>query len=154
VLPAFVYGPFAPSHVISDISSLSTNGWIYQLLSGTYPGNLGQRAVDIRDVARSAVLSLSANERKPGEQRRIILYGGSFTWEEAVRHIAHVRPDLKSRLVDGGNAAVPEEDLRPRARFDTSKAKDVLGLPKFIDWKQMVEDTVDSILTREGSWAI
>ncbi|KAF8528742.1 hypothetical protein JB92DRAFT_2805139 [Gautieria morchelliformis] len=154
LLPAYVYGPFAPSLVISNISSLSTNAEIYQLLSGASPDSSTQHAVDIRDIARSAVLSLSAKERKPGEKRRIILHSGTFTWKEAVRHIAKVRPGLKSRLADGGNVVVSEEDLKPAARFDTSKAKDVLGLPTFIDWKHTLEDTVDSILAREGSWAI
>jgi len=156
ILPPFIFGPLPRALVVSDPTSLSTDGYLYQLLAqpvATYPAVSARHAVDIRDVATAAVLSLSATKKHPGEQRRIILHDGSFnfTWTEVVRHLAHARPELKSRLVDGGEPAAGRETAKPVATLDTSKAREVLGLSTFIDWKQSVTDAVDSILQRESA---
>jgi hypothetical protein len=90
--------------------------------------------------------------RHPGERRRILLHGGSFTWTDAVVHLARVRPELKSRLVDGGNPSADQGDAKAVARFDTTAAKELLGNESFIGWQRMVEDTLDSIVQRELTW--
>jgi nucleoside-diphosphate-sugar epimerase len=106
--------------------------------------------VDVRDVARAAVLSLKTQPPQPGERRRILLWGGTFTWKQAVKHIAAAKPELKARLVDRGEPSAEQE--AQAAGVDTSKAGEVLGLNEFIGWKQTVEDTVDSLLKREPTW--
>ncbi|KAF8531210.1 hypothetical protein JB92DRAFT_3080995 [Gautieria morchelliformis] len=154
LLPPFVYGPLAPAQIITNpASSLSTNIWIYMLLSGKmadYPRAVSPRCVDVRDVARAAVLSFSCPAAPHGVRKRILLWGGSFTWSHAVEYIALVRPELKHRLVDGGEPATV--DVAPSANIDTTEARTLLGLQSFIGWKRTVEDTVDSLLARENTW--
>lgn len=123
------------------------------LLSGpnaAYPPAVEPQYVDVRDVARAAVLSFSSWSALPGVKRRFLLQGGSFTWKQAVKHIAAVRPDLHGRLLDHGDPGQVEE--APAAKIDTSKARNILGLTEFIGWQKTVEDTVDSLLDREGAW--
>ncbi|KAF8527016.1 NAD(P)-binding protein [Hysterangium stoloniferum] len=150
LLPVFLYGPPSPYHVVTGMdNSLSTDINIYKLLSGKnsqYPVGTLPQYVDVRDVAQSVVLTLSTTPA-PGQQRRILLCAGSFSWKQAVRHIAAVRPGLKSRLIDGGE---PEGNLEvSAATLDTSKAAEVLGITKYIGWEKMLEDTVDSLLKLE-----
>jgi len=154
LLPPYIYGPLAPAQVVTvPQTTLSTNRHIYSLIrrpTPAYPPALAPLTVDVRDVARAAVLALEAKLPHAGEQRRILLWGSSFTWKQAVQHLASVRPELKGRLVDGGEPEMEEE--QPTARLDNSQAKELLGLNEFIGWKQTVEDTVDTILKREHTW--
>jgi hypothetical protein len=80
------------------------------LLSGKtpdYPRAVSPQCVDVRDVARVAVLSLScpAVPHAHGARKRIFLWGGFFKWSQTVECIASVGPELKHRLVDGGEPA-------------------------------------------------
>lgn len=110
-------------------------------------------AVDVRDVAKIAVRTLSTSSmHPPGERRRLLLHGGSFTWTDVVTHLARARPELRSRLVEGGNPSVDQGDAKSFASFDTTAAKELLGEESFICWQQMVEDAMDSILQKEATW--
>ena len=144
---------------MSDPSGLSTNRWLYQLIArptATYAALISPHAVDVRDVATAAVRALSAPAQHPGEgrrRRRVLLHGGSFTWTDAVRHLAHVRQELKGRLVEGGDPSVDQGDATSVARLDITVAKEDLGMESFIDWHQTVEDAMDSMIQREDAWA-
>ncbi|KIJ25566.1 hypothetical protein M422DRAFT_273469 [Sphaerobolus stellatus SS14] len=90
--------------------------------------------VDVRDVASAIGLSLSAAPPKPNskEHRRIALSGGVLDW-----------------TVDKGDGP----DLgREGAVVNTTKAREILRLEKFIPWERMVVDAASSVL--ENEWKI
>ncbi|KAF8578920.1 NAD(P)-binding protein [Ramaria rubella] len=152
LLPPLVYGPISPAQVIEGPGNLSSNEFLYSMFApsgASYHAKLFPHFVDVRDVARACVLSLQAKPALAGQRRRILLCGGSFSWTQAAKHIADVRPELKSRLVENGVIVVEE---LPAATLDVSMAKDVLGITEFIGWKRMVEDAVDSMLKKEVLW--
>ncbi|KAF8583083.1 NAD(P)-binding protein [Ramaria rubella] len=152
LLPPFVYGPISPAQVIEGPGNLSSNGFLYSMFApngASYHAKLFPHFVDVRDVARACVLSLQAKPALAGQRRRILLWGGSFSWTQAAKHIADVRPELKSRMVDHG--AIIVEEL-PAAALNVGMAKDVIGITEFIGWKRTVEDAVDSMLKKEVLW--
>ncbi|KAF8582158.1 NAD(P)-binding protein, partial [Ramaria rubella] len=154
LLPPFIFGPISQGQVILSPSlDLSTNRFIYLLISGenaAYPPKMAPQCVDVRDVARACVLSLNTKPAVVGERRRILLSGGSFSWKQAAKHIAAVKPELKGRLVDRGEAAMEEV---PAAVIDINEARETLGLMEFIPWERSIEDAVDSLLHRERMWS-
>ncbi|KAF8484403.1 hypothetical protein JB92DRAFT_3131509 [Gautieria morchelliformis] len=163
VLPPLIFGPSAPGQVIAGPHhGLSTNRFIYGLIAGAaaaYPPEsiaMTPHFVDVRDVATACVRALQAPPAPPGEKRRVLVCGGAFTWAQAVRHIAKVRPSLVARLVPvrGGGGGGGDEDATPCARIDTGVAREVLGMREFIGWEQAVADAVDSLLEREKGWGV
>lgn len=104
--------------------------------------------VDVRDVARAHVLALKASPATEVGRKRIAVVGPGFSWKDAVEHLMVARPEVKSRLPDASEA-----QTMIVASTDTSRARDVLGLDTYIDWKKTVEDTLDTLLAVEKSWA-
>jgi len=102
----------------------------------------------VRDAARAHILALRSPPTKEVGKKRLLIAGPNFTWKDAVEHLAVVRPELKPRL-----PYTSEAKTTPLATLDTSRAKIVLGLDTYIDWKKTVEDTADSIVEVEKSWA-
>ncbi|ETW81018.1 hypothetical protein HETIRDRAFT_440578 [Heterobasidion irregulare TC 32-1] len=149
--PPLLYGPFAPSFSAPepDRGALSTNAYIYGLLSptGAYPRLPGY--ADVRDVARAHVKALSAGPSS--SRKRILISGEWFNWGEAVKYLLEVHPELKGRIVDPENA--------PKAVtgwiVDLTQSEQVLGLGKeqLTPWKKTVLDAVDALLKLEKEWA-
>lgn len=79
-----------------------------------------------------------------------MLCGGSFTWEDAVKHLATARPALAHRL-----PKLPEvETVYPKiASLDCGPAKKVLKM-EFVEWKEVLETTIDALVQQEKSWGI
>lgn len=109
------------------------------------PPNAVPIFVDVRDVGRAHAVAVSA-PNAPG--KRISVYGGSFTWEDAVEHLRRVRPGLKDVLPPPPT----KEERRPIATMDNTLAHEVLGIEQFIDWKKSIEDTVDDLLAKTKAW--
>ncbi|KIJ41091.1 hypothetical protein M422DRAFT_172737, partial [Sphaerobolus stellatus SS14] len=155
LLPTTVYGPLAPTHVVKDPSTmLSTNAWIYALLSGPsgfYPPLPHPFSVDARDVAIATVRALKAPPSN-GEQRRILLNGGTISLRQAVQHLGKSRPELRSRLLENGEPFYIEENTFDVAKVDLSMAERVLGMTSFIPLQKTIEDTADSLVEKERMW--
>jgi hypothetical protein len=70
---------------------------------------------------------------------------------QAVEELLATRPELKDRLAPLNTAKPPPG---PMASFDTTVAKQNLGLHEFVSWKQTLSDTADSLLALEKRWCL
>ncbi|KAK7692305.1 hypothetical protein QCA50_003930 [Cerrena zonata] len=149
VNPPFFYGPYAPSYRNDDASkgSLSTNGFIYSLLTPNGTGAPGPYAIDVRDVAKALILGLKAPPTSQVGRKRIILSSACISAKDVVELIASERPELKGRLSKAAFDAPPA----PKSALDLSRAKEVLGL-EFRDWKETILAAVDDLIKFEGIW--
>lgn len=68
---------------------------------------------------------------------------------QAAEELRKARPELTDRLVPLNIAKPPPG---PIASLDVTVAKQKLGLPSFITWKQTLLDAVDSLLALEEKW--
>lgn len=128
-------------------SALSTNHILYDLLRRNGPLRPNPSSVDVRDVARALVLSLTAPPTSQVGRKRILMSGEWFVPAEAVAYVAEMRPELKGRL----NEAWKKEVTSPKNNIDNSRAKEVLGL-ELTDWRKTVLDGVDSLVALETKW--
>ncbi|KIJ37535.1 hypothetical protein M422DRAFT_259893 [Sphaerobolus stellatus SS14] len=151
LLGAYILGPIAEDQVLKDLATLSSNFWIYQLIGGqraAYPDlDKSPQFIDVRDVARAIVLSLSAAPRRSGKHPLILLSNEVLDWTAAAKEVAKISPQVKARTVDRGAVTG-----RRGAVIDTTRANEILGLDKFIPWEEMVVNGVTSIL--ENEWKI
>lgn len=149
VNPPFFLGPMAPEWNASEpsISTLSTNYILYDLLRRNGPLRPHPSSVDVRDVARALVLSLTAPPTAQVGHKRILMSGEWFVPAEAVAYVAEARPELKGRLSE----AWKKEVTTPTNNIDNSRAKEVLGL-ELTDWRKTVLDGVDSLIALETKW--
>lgn len=129
---------------------------LYTLLHGKMPqAQLRPLFCDVRDVALAHVraLILTTTEtrvsQKQQQQRRFLVSGGYFTFEEAVAYLASTRPELSSRLPTSPIKLSVSSLPGPVCRFDTEPAERYLGI-KFRDWKESVDDTIASLLAMES----
>ena len=155
MLPPFVYGP--PILPLSK-SNLGTVGFIYGLIAGEaerpLPYQIPPFHVDVRDIARAHVRALELPPSAAGadreEKRFLVSSPDVMTWDVAARHLYEARPALRDRLPAFDKAA---ELPGPLSKNDTARAKKVLGITEYIDWRKTLEDTVDSLLEAEKTWA-
>lgn len=140
----------------SELTNYSTLRYFYNAVLGpqgdapppklTTPQFPSAITVDVRDAARAHVLALSAPPTATVGRKRLLVAGPPLMWKGAVEHLAVARPDVKHRLAD-----VSEAGETKVARVDVSRAREVLGLETYIDWKKTVEDMVDSVLAAESA---
>lgn len=158
VNPPFFYGPFAPgwSNPNGSLAALSTNAHVYNLIhtddiATDLPLPIGRPGhVDVRDVARAVVLSLTAPKTSQVGRKRLIMAGDEwFNWKEAGEYIAEVRPDLKGRI----NVKTQTEDAATpvKSAVSNQRAKEVLGM-EMTDWKKTLVDAVDDLVKLEKEW--
>jgi nucleoside-diphosphate-sugar epimerase len=147
VLPGYVFGPWAetyPRPITKD--NLGTNAVVYGVMSGPSSQFL-PFVVDVRDVAKTHVLSLEL-PRNPGAlERRYIAVAGNISVREAVDHLRISHPDLKLPPTDQYG-----EMPGPSAIFDTSDTIADLKFGKFREPKQVFDDTVDALLEVQKTW--
>lgn len=74
--------------------------------------------------------------------------GPIFLWKDAVELLYETRPAYRDRLSDASEAI--KTDV---ARADNSRAKEVLGLTEFTDWRDTVQDTADALMEIMKGWA-
>ena len=155
--PPFIYGPFAQTFEAAkgNTGALSTAGIFYRNVIPPNGKNTKLDAVqspfpipvDVRDVERAHILALRSAPT-PGKHKRILVAGPPFTWKQAVEHLAVTRPELKNRLPD-----TSEAEVQTVATVDVSRARELLGLDEYTDWRKTVEDTADSLIALEKRWA-
>lgn len=107
--------------------------------------------IDVRDVAKAHILALTSplTSASPGIGRKRILVGGpNWFWKDAVELLSETRPQYREKLSDASDAV--RTDV---ATIDNSRAKEVLGLTEFVDWKDTVQDTADALMEVLKTWA-
>lgn len=152
--PPFLYGPLAAGFTpppTPGYSALSTDLYIYRLLSptGVFPASPAH--ADVRDVARAHVLALNAPPAAAVGRKRILFASPhGFDYGAAVARIAEERPELRERLIRASAPALPYD----RAPVDFERVEQVLGMRKaeFTAIEDTILDTVDSLLAVEKAW--
>ncbi|GAA5896557.1 hypothetical protein JCM5296_004176 [Sporobolomyces johnsonii] len=147
--PPMIYSP--PLQSISSASEVNTSSnAIYSLINGEEgreaPWNRLPLFVATEDVALAHVRALEVEEEKV-KGKRFLLCGGSFTWEDAIRHLQTARPQLSSRL-----PKLPSTDKdadKPIAKLDCTPAKEILGIHEFKPWQDVLERTIDRLVEVE-----
>ncbi|GAA5861467.1 hypothetical protein JCM3774_000258 [Rhodotorula dairenensis] len=155
--PPMIYGPPLQSVATRDEVNTSSAA-IYALINGEperdVPWNRLPLFVHVKDIARAHVKALEVEDEAKVKGQRFLIYGGAFTWEDAVEHLAAVRPELKSRLPRLPASREQYKDYgKPLARLDCTPAKQVLGITETIGWQQTLEETVDALVEIEKRFA-
>jgi len=155
--PPFLYGPFASGFSLPtpDYYAMSTNLYIYRLITATGPFPSGPRYIDVRDVAKAHVLALkSPLSSMPGIGRKRLIISSiyGFDYEEVLELLKTRRPELAARLtrtalppIDKANLVLP---------FDVDRVERVVGMRRqdYTTFEDTMLDTVDSILALEKDW--
>jgi nucleoside-diphosphate-sugar epimerase len=134
------------------LSSLNTSSAaIYALISSldAMPDDRLPLFCHASDVGDAHVRWLSSKTAAP---QRYLLFGGAFNWATAVEYISETRPELKDRLPKGYEEAVAnkKDPKTSYAVLDCTPAKEELHMT-FKDWKQTLDDSLDSLLDLEKS---
>ncbi|GAA5923169.1 uncharacterized protein JCM15063_003559 [Sporobolomyces koalae] len=147
--PPMIYS--SPRQAITSKAEVNTSSnAIYSLINGEKdrdaPWNRLPLFCSTEDVALAHRRVLEVDEDKV-RGRRFLLCGGSFTWEDAIRHLATTRPELKPRLPKLTQHD-PDAD-KPIAKLDCTPAQQVLGITQFKEWKEILEKTIDRLVEIE-----
>ena len=126
---------------------MSTNSIIYDLLRRDGPTIFIPSTIDVRDVARSLVLSLTAPPTAKVGRKRIPMSGEWVVPCDVAAYVAQQRPELKDRLSKAWKTGTSTMSNI----IDTSRAKEVLGL-EFTDLRKTILDAVDSVVAIEMEW--
>ncbi|KIK57224.1 hypothetical protein GYMLUDRAFT_247186 [Collybiopsis luxurians FD-317 M1] len=142
VCPAVVYGPTI--HPIKSMKAINaSNAPIYALLNGTFIPDIAPVYCDVVGTADVHVKALQSDSTIG---KRVLFIKGGASPYEFLSIIHKKRPELASRL-----APLPAEDPmkgKPISRFDSSIAKEELGVPG-LELEDMVLQTVDDLLRLE-----
>ncbi|GAA5826885.1 hypothetical protein JCM11251_002142 [Rhodosporidiobolus azoricus] len=149
--PPMIYGP--PLQKIASKEETNTSSAaIYALIDGPedreVPWNRLPLFCHVEDVALAHVRALEVEVEEKVKGQRFLLYGGAFTWEDAIEHLASARPALASRLPKIPPTGHKDAD-KPIAKLDISPAKEVLGMTQLKGWKETLEETVDALVEIE-----
>ncbi|EJF56274.1 NAD(P)-binding protein, partial [Dichomitus squalens LYAD-421 SS1] len=155
ICPPFVYGP--PILPLSN-SFLGTPGLLYQLIVGEagrpLPYQISPFWVDVRDVALAHVRALELPPLPQGadrqEKRFLIASPVALTFDSAVKHLYDTRPELRKRLPSLEEVS---QFPGPLSKNDTTRAKEVLGITEYVDWRKTLEETIDALVEAEKTWA-
>lgn len=73
-------------------------------------------------------------------------------WEEVTQHLVKARPELAARLpaLELFASFLPSTKV---SIINVTRAKNLLDISTWIDWKRTVDDTVNELLRAEGIWA-
>lgn len=108
-----------------------------------------KRQVDVRDVSRAHILSLS---NPATSNQRILLVAGLITPQLVINAIRKNFPELQERIIEGNPSQTLPENVQPTG-WDTRKSYDVLGKDwSYIDLETSVVDTVKDLLRLEKEW--
>jgi len=157
IIPPFIYGPFAEGFDIPtpNFSALSTDVYIYRLITpgGGFPAT--PKYTDVRDVAKTHVAALeSPLSSEPGIGRKRLLIGSlePFDYNKFFELMKQKRPELTERLT---KTAVPQVPAAAQIfNFDAERLETVLRIKKgeYRSFESTMLDTVDSILGFETEW--
>ena len=149
VIPPTIFGPLAPNYPLpKDRGGLSTIEFVYELITGpnTYPHVPLGHMIDVRDVAKAHIMSLSVPPLK-NRDKRFLIASRVFTWKETAELFGRERPEIASRLP--GEGEVPP--VQNNAPYDTSLTEEVLGFKAdmYIPWEKTMLDSIDEALRWE-----
>ena len=159
VLPPTIHGPFIPNYPTPKVrQALGSPNFIYNLFA------LGPSAhfrpfwqvsaqANVKDIARAHVDALSTPPLLldgTRERKRLIVYAGNMFWTDVIDHIREKWPQISDRLV---KRELVEAVQMTTAKYDSSFTNKVLGWSQesYIDWKQTVDETVDTLLKWESA---
>ncbi|PSR78757.1 hypothetical protein PHLCEN_2v7292 [Hermanssonia centrifuga] len=128
----------------ANISALSTNSILYDLIRPDGPLPRSPGWVDVRDVAKALVVALRAPPASEVGRKRIIMGG---EWFSPMEYLAEVRPELKDRLSEEVKRAGPV----PKSIIDNTRAKEILGM-EVTPWKCTLVEAIDDIVRLEKEW--
>lgn len=182
--PPMIYGPPLQNVASRDevnTSSAAIYALINGAEGREVPWNRLPLFVHVKDIALAHVRALEVEDEEKVKSQRVrvflsfasrrkqsavkeadlvllamqfLLYGGAFTWEQAVEHLAAVRPELKSRLPSLPASPEQYKDYgKPLAKLECTPAKEVLGITETIGWKQTLEETIDALVEIEKRFA-
>jgi len=155
--PPFFYGPFAEGFNMPtpNYYAMSTNLYIYRLLTHTGPFPTSPRYIDVRDAAKAHVLALKSplsSEPGIGRKRMIISSIYPFEYKRFLELVREKRPELAGRLT---TSVVPDIDKATlMIPFDAERVEKVLGFKRkdYTTFEDTMLDAVDSILALETDW--
>ncbi|GAA6036663.1 hypothetical protein JCM8097_001284 [Rhodosporidiobolus ruineniae] len=151
--PPMIYGP--PLQKIASRDEVNTSSAaIYALINGPAGREPNWNRLPlfchVEDVALAHVRALEVEDEDQVRGKRFLIYGGSFTWEDATAHLASARPALASRLPTLPPSPEQYKDAgKPIAKLDTSAVYEVLGIKELKGWQQTLEETVDALVEIE-----
>jgi nucleoside-diphosphate-sugar epimerase len=129
---------------------MGSKSFFVALLSGRPPILVPPVYVDIRDTARAHVAAMKLPPQSPVQKKRIFIAGPGFLrWKDVAQYLAETRVELRGRLPSLDS--IPDYP-GPPSTIIVQRAKELLGMEEYIDWKQTVDDTVDDVLKFENTW--
>jgi len=149
-IPPMILGPFAPNYPIpANRQGLGSLDFLYEMIVGspngpnTYPGVPLGHLIDVRDVAKTHILSLAIPPTRDSTDKRFLTASKIFTWEEVNRVLRRERPGLVPRLPAEGDTAIAQTS----APYDTSLTERVLGFKAadYVPWEQTILDSIDEL---------
>ncbi|THH28836.1 hypothetical protein EUX98_g5354 [Antrodiella citrinella] len=154
VNPPFFYGPFAPGHrglfegatYSAQNASTMATPFFHNMIRPDAPPPPPD-FVDIRDVARALVASLTAPPTSKVGRKRILLASEVVQVRDIASFIAKERPELASRV--SSIALNTEPNLK--AVVDNLRLKEVLNLEP-TPWTTTILDAVDALVKLENHW--
>jgi len=164
VSPFWIFGPTRPGfeHIIPqrDDKALSSLIHIYNLLNPTTTEFVDPVVVDVRDVARLHLAALTAPPTVDIGIKRFAIRAPYFaSYQDAIKYIAEAFPELKDqgRLIAEDKVPGYPTMLEGKLNVDWDRIEEVFGAGvgggTFRGWKEMVVDTVRSLLELEKAWA-
>ncbi|KAG6843879.1 hypothetical protein H0H87_012095 [Tephrocybe sp. NHM501043] len=151
VSPPFIFGPLASGFPRPAQNGLSSNQHIYTLLTGAIPPPLPPVFCDVRDVARAHVAALAVPKATSSvEDKRFLIGGGLLVWKDAVKYLHEARPQLKNRIPSLTTEFMPLPGVP--TTIDATRAKVVLNMDSYYNWKETLGDTIESLLEAEKTW--
>jgi nucleoside-diphosphate-sugar epimerase len=134
-----------------EINGLVFPAWYYVslILFSLVPRDTNTHQVDVRDVARAHILSLTT---AAASNKRILLVSGMITPQTIINIIRKNFPSLHSRVIEGNPAQLVPEGIEP-TDWDVSRSFEIFGPDwKYIGLEKTVTDTVNNLLEHEAKW--
>jgi hypothetical protein len=105
--------------------------------------------VDVRDVARAHVLSLT---NSAASNKRILLVSGLITPQIVINIVRKNFPNLHNRVIEGNPSELLPKGIKP-TDWDVARSYEIFGQDwKYIDIDKTVTDTVNDMLSHEKRW--
>ncbi|KAF8642472.1 hypothetical protein AX16_009473 [Volvariella volvacea WC 439] len=150
ILPVYVFGPFAEPFPFPTPAALAlgTNGYIWNIINSRVPHQGPPFFVDVRDVAKAHVRALSVPPSPTPEAKRFMVNAGKYTWKQATQYINRTRPEIKTPTLEAFG-----EFPGPLSTLVTTRAKEVLGLDKYVEFEKTIDDAIESLYAASKTWA-
>ncbi|CAK7902490.1 putative NADPH-dependent methylglyoxal reductase Grp2p [[Candida] anglica] len=148
VNPIYVFGPQAFNSEVKDTLNTSAEviNNIIKLREGDEVPQLASSYIDVRDVAAAHIVAF---ENKEAASKRLLLSSGKFSSQGILDILNENFPTLKGKF-PVGTPTTKEEVNDSSCTFDNEVTRKILNF-EFIDFKKCVVDSVEQVLTVNGS---